>query len=503
MKRTLSAALLLISGSCDALWGYTKVPTLDNNCQVGGVVCKPYEVCSPDTEQCERQVPKLKAVKPATAFSDGGDLITISGSGFSPDSQVQIDGQPAKMVTVNSAQEISFLAPMRVTPTGWGLTPVMLEVKSGSLAASRMDLISYVSSVAKFDPIVVNNVVLSGSVANLQVGDVDGDSVSDIVARSVLNGEFYVSLGTGNGTFRPAVSAGTGSSTSGHFALIDMDSNQKLDLVFMAGVTGRINYSLSNGNGSFQTQVVLYTPSPATSNCYIGSADLNGDTKKDIVAIDYGASKIHSILADSSGKIGPTSVSRVSNSLNSGNTFPLFADFDHDQKVDLAIVSYSIGLSVFRGNGDATFSGGKLYTGTNRAYAMALTDFNNDGYQDIALSTDANAQMYILRNSAGQDFTSTALMNTSSVATFLMSDDLNGDKNADILVFERNNAAPAGYAFMGYGTGSFITPMKSFKTSFPDLADSRVIDINNDGKLDMIFIKYGDPNAYVILNSLK
>ena len=78
MKKTICSALFLFAGSCDALWGYTKVPTQDN-CLAGGLVCQPYEICNANTEQCEQQQPQLNAVKPQVIFFDGGDRISING----------------------------------------------------------------------------------------------------------------------------------------------------------------------------------------------------------------------------------------------------------------------------------------------------------------------------------------------------------------------------------------------------------------------------------------
>jgi len=503
MKRTLSVALLLISGSCDALWGYTKVPTLDNNCQVGGVVCKLYEVCSPDTEQCEQQVPKLTAAKPAIIFSNGDDPVTIAGSGFAPDTQVLIDDQPVTMLMVNSSQEVAFKTPAKKTAQGWGTTPVKVEVRSGGKSAVRTDLISWASSVAVFNPLTISNIVPSTNPATIQIGDVDGDGKKDIVARSAANGEFYVTPGNGDGTFRTSVKSSTGSTTSGHFILVDVDQDTKLDLVYWSNSSSTFNYSINPGNGTFSPQSNMPISVMLPANYLIGSEDFTGDGKKDLVAVNYSTNSAFSVQAAANGKLIAPINQKTITTKDAANRFPLFADFNNDKKLDFLLCSDGGGISIFSGNGAGDFSLSQTYPGSPASYGFAIADFNNDSYPDIAVSNIISGDIVIFKNLGGQGFQALSLQNKATTAVFMFASDLNGDKNADIFVFDRNLVSPSGYAFMGHGDGTFAAPVLSVKSSFPSLIDSRYEDIDGDGKMDAAFINYADRNAYVIINSLK
>lgn len=84
-----------------------------------------------------------------------------------------------------------------------------------------------------------------------------------------------------------------------------------------------------------------------------------------------------------------------------------------------------------------------------------------------------------------------------------MADDLNGDKNADVFAFERGGTSPVGYAFMGNGNGEFRASSQSNKTTFPAVEDFRVVDINSDGRKDLIFIDYSSPDAFILINALE
>ena len=504
MKRTLSAALLLISGSCDALWGYTKVPTLDNNCQVGGVVCKPYEVCSADTEQCEQQVPKLTAAKPAIIFSNGDDQVTIAGSGFAPDTQVLIDDQPVTTIMINSSQEFAFKTPAKKTAQGWGTTPVKVEVRSGGKSTIRTDLISWASSVATFNAYTVPNIFTAGSgtPATIQIADVDGDSKRDIIARSSSTGAFFVCIGNGDGTFRAGVKTATNPPVaSGHFIMADVDQDARPDIVYWSNSTGKFNYSLNTSNGNFSAETLLLGQ-PGTSY-FLGSADLSGDGKSDLVVVNYNAASLFSLLADAAGRLIPVGTMKSSSAISLYNKFPLFADFDKDAKMDLLVSPGENKISALYGNNDGYFLDSRTYTNSSTIAGSAVADLNNDGYPDIVTVTSPTGDIGLYKNMKDRSFTKTEFKNISSLATFLMVSDLNGDKNQDIFVLERGKFNATGYAFMGYGDGTFNKGAATVNTTFPPLDDERFGDVDNDGRVDMALIHYGDNLVYVFSNVTK
>lgn len=503
MNRNLFAALFVFSGSCDALWGYTKVPTLENNCQVGGVICKAHEVCSLETEQCEQQPPILVAAKPQVIFSNGNDQVAISGSGFSPDTQILIDDQPVSMLIINSSQEAVFKTPAKKTPQGWGTSPAKIEVRSGGKSVTRSDLISWASSVAQFNPAIISDIVPMGNPATIQLGDVNGDGKKDIVTRSGTSGEFYAAQGNGDGTFKAAIKSSTGSTTSGHFILLDVDQDTKSDLVYWSAVPGQFYYSINRGDGVFMPQTPLAISPSFPANYLLGSADLNGDSKPDLIAANYSSLSSLSVQASSNGRLTMPINQKLITTKESASRFPLFSDFNNDQKIDFLLCSENGGISVFHGNGFGDFSVAQTFPGSPSSYGFAIADFNNDSYPDIVTSNYISGEIVFFRNLAGQGFEPISMQNKATTAVFIVATDLNGDKNSDILVFDRSLNNPSGYAFMGYGNGTFASPVQSIKTTFPMLIDSRYEDINNDGRMDAAFINYSDKNAYIIINSLK
>ena len=514
MKKTICSALFLFAGSCDALWGYTKVPTQDN-CLAGGLVCQPYEICNANTEQCEQQQPQLNAVKPQIIFFDGGDRISINGSGFSPGTQLFIDGQLMTSVMITSATELSVNIPMKAVSQGWGTKPISVEVRVGDKSATRSDLLSLASNVANFTPYTVTGIIVKGNIGNIQIGDVDNDGKSDIVARSAYDPgggvtpdlEFYTSIGNGDGTFKKAVKSATLSKSAGHFVLCDLNKDSKLDLAYWSNVEKQFFFSINPGTGIFPTQTQLFMPPIPPINYYLGVAELNGDNVNDLVVIDNDNPSMFTIVSDLAGKLipPPQITPKTGTTLNARNGVPLLADFNGDKKSDLLTYSTMFDPAVYLGNGNGTFGTGKSYPGSRAVSDIAIADFDNDGYPDFVTTSITYREVGVFRNLKGQDFSWTSLANKSANAVFLLATDLNGDKNADILVFEASTLNPSGYAYMGRGDGTFAAQTLSVKTSIPvpGVVVPRVADINSDGRLDMAFTNYNDQNAYLILNSLK
>jgi hypothetical protein len=77
------------------------------------------------------------AVSPASGSADGGDSVTITGSGFTDATEVDFGGASAQM-TVDSDTEIT-----ATSPPGSGTVDVTVVTPAGTSATSPADQFSY------------------------------------------------------------------------------------------------------------------------------------------------------------------------------------------------------------------------------------------------------------------------------------------------------------------------------------------------------------------------
>jgi FG-GAP-like repeat len=148
-------------------------------------------------------------------------------------------------------------------------------------------------------------------VTDIDVGDFNGDSIQDLVAAVPHNGSrTAILIGNGNGTFRaPLVLTDPGLRIPQQQAVADYngDGFQDLALSLGDGNTGVMQLRNGNGDGTFQAPVQYLVPPPTSSlgGIFIASANLNGDTKPDIVLNIGGAFPSFAVLLNSTGAAPP------------------------------------------------------------------------------------------------------------------------------------------------------------------------------------------------------
>jgi hypothetical protein len=192
------------------------------------------------------------------------------------------------------------------------------------------------------------------------------------------------------------------------------------------------------------------------------------------------------------------------------------ADFNGDEKPDLAVANGTAGLFVMIGNGDGTFLSGPKYLeripsppyndfASPYIGPMAVGDFNHSGHPGLAVAEWPNeAAVILLGNGDGTFDPSSAVFAyapgepISAVETA----DFNADGNLDLAIV--NQILGVSLVDLGYGKGAFNTAGDLYTQGFP--TGVAVGDFNGDGKLDVAVAgagstKYPDSGVAVSLGN--
>lgn len=240
-----------------------------------------------------------------------------------------------------------------------------------------------------------------GSIADysLVAGDLNGDGKADLVQVDEVN--LYVSLGNGDGTFKPSVSYSEGGTRANSVLLRDINGDGKLDAITVNPGTSNVSVFLGNGNGTFQAAKEYSVAASFPTLLAIG--DFNGDKKLDIAA--GGANQVTILLGNGSGgfsaattfDVGSSIVSMAAVALRGNNLSDLVVA---DNSEDVVRLFYS------KGNG--TFGPAVVYPVGDFPTALVTGDFNGDGALDVAVSLSNSTAVPVFYNQGGTRFTLTA-----------------------------------------------------------------------------------------------
>ena len=331
----------------------------------------------------------------------------------------------------------------------------------------------------------------TGGTIGPAIGDFNGDGRPDY-AVPVNSGSVAILLGKGDGTFTTGNAITTVSPFEPTSVVVgDFNGDGKQDLaVLSAHGIGSVNIYLGNGDGTFRTATKFNFPvATATSaSRLLAVGDFNEDGIQDLVASNNIPSNVAVLL----GKGDGTFQSAAFYSLNvSGiqGTAPwnvVVGDVNQDGHQDLAVSSDNVGyVSILQGNGDGTFQTVTyIPTGAQQVGSVALADFNGDGKPDLATTSAGNNAVYILLNaSVGHSVAfGAATSNTmNSGPYYLTIGDFDRNGHADIIsandgsnnvgvLIGKGDGTFANAAYYGVGAGSIF---------------ANVGDINGDDRIDL------------------
>jgi hypothetical protein len=280
---------------------------------------------------------------------------------------------------------------------------------------------------------------------------------------------------------------------TGHFR----GANAPLDAVTVSR-DGTVSVLLGNGDGTFQAPENIRLGTNAFTNS-VAVGDL-GNGHPDIV-VGNGNGTVDVLLGNGDGTFQAPEVLQVGGTAGG----VALGDFLGNGRQDIVLVRARGTVSVLLNNGDGTF-GAPIDTALPKTpfgdvTSLAVGDFNHDGRDGLAVSSDAGVE--VLRGNGDGTF---ALENTihfgvnsfdhTAVGTFqVQTADLRGNGETDLVVVTGDNVIPEPNndvrVLLGNGDGTFQTPVVLHEGAFDQIEAVAVGDFTGDGKADVATLNFG------------
>ncbi len=327
--------------------------------------------------------------------------------------------------------------------------------------------------------------------------DLNGDGRPDLITVNNSSGDLSILLALEGGEFAPGVRV-TVESYPVAAAVGDLNGDGRPDLVSCsANDPSSVTVLLGRGDGSFQPPAFI----PALGDCSdIVMADFNGDHKADVAMLGRYRYFVTVLLGRGDGTFAPGLGAGI---VNPVGTAMVVGDFNRDGNPDLAVgrreedfPERTAGtVTVFLGNGDGSFSQGGSVSIQSGVMDLVTADFNRDNKPDLATS-NAYGNLSILLGQGNGTF---LVSFSGSVAPFqgagaLLAGEFNSDSRPDLAVLSRysdavlNRSSDSVFVLPGRGDGTFGPALRSITGGGPTALVSG--DFDGDGGIDIATANY-------------
>jgi len=328
------------------------------------------------------------------------------------------------------------------------------------------------------------------------IGDFNADGQLDLALTDTCephpnpSSALEIMLGQGDGSFPRRDKYASSMECLPRIAVGDVNGDGALDLL-----TSADSGLLGNGDGTFQRDTIR---TKASGGDLLGLGDWNGDGKLDLASAAGRWLTVH--LGNGDGSFGSAELYYAGFEPHSLT----LADLDRDGVLDaITPVYYSYhggpfasSLSVLLGVTNGTFPNDVPYSTEQPANQVALSDLNEDGFQDLVTLSNRTVGVYLATGNGAFAPQQLVWNDSQNRLLNLVAGDLNADQHAD-LAFTTDVGSLVLLFGRGDGTVSVRPPLR-----LDARADGLVLlDANRDSLLD-IALNFPDLQSVgVLLNN--
>ena len=407
---------------------------------------------------------------------------------------VDLDGALDLVVGSSGATTLSYLsgngdgsfgAPIALSALGYPGDIVRADVDGDGAEDFAVDTFSSTTEVWLAAPGGPTRAGIAAGIdgsRGLAGGDVDGDGLVDLVLTSGTDG-LVVLRGSGDGAFGPVTHLDAGESSYHGVAVGDFNGDGLADVAIVGDSSGGTLRVFPGGSSPpFPLLPLAVSLSPIFPQPMgVEAVDLDLDGDDDLVA--WGNGGLVVLLAQNQ-----TIQSHAVQLAGERPTKLVVGDWNGDRFPDLVVLDGGNQgeLDVLLGQGDGTFVESSPVVSTERLFALASADFDQDGLLDLALGTLDGIEL--IRGLGNGTFAAPTVL-TVGRSLELAFADLDTDGLPDLLRHSNQSGAPVA-AFLATTPGAYA-PGVTLPTPPSVEGPFAVDDLDRDGHLDVVFVTTG------------
>ncbi|CAF3755537.1 unnamed protein product [Rotaria sp. Silwood1] len=351
-----------------------------------------------------------------------------------------------------------------------------------------------------FEKVTTYSTGSTSSLYSIAIADFNNDNQYDFIVTDIGNNVVIIFYGYGNGSFQLARTYSTGFGSNPYsVTTVKLKNKNETDIVVTLWGNGNVAILTEYYAAEFVNQSA-YTTDSAPQPYSVTVGNFNNDNKVDIAIVNSGTDNLDVLFGSSNGTFETETIYYIGENFHP--QYIISDDINKDNHLDIVTAnSKNDSISVIMGYGNGTFAPQMIYsTGTDSyPYAVAISDMNNDNRLDLIIANSGTNNIGIL---FGFNYTSFRRQTTYSSEDSLgpwgiITDDFNNDNYLDIAAtfFNSNNIG----VLLGYGNGSFgiVIIHPTGNGSAPQ--SLAAYDFNNDGVLDIVVANYGTNNIVSLL----